>query len=427
MNFGNIRFPSNINKTAHQFYRWAAFLFLLAFVLLAGCARQLRKPASGQPGEKVPVIRVALDDDFHSATLSFEGKYEFPAEEATYVLDASVGEFNVAYLEGELIFRSPHRWFEFKTFTSLEFRPIGDARFNWNGQPYSGILKFTRENGKVVVVNILPVPEYLRGVVPQEIPSHTQDYYPAIMAQAVAARTYAMYHIQHPAGQAFDVFWDTRDQYYGGLKGTARLSDEAIRETEGKVLRDENHKLVETQFHSTCGGILEMRSEYSADMTSLKDVSDGAYNCAGSPLYRWVEKLSTDRILRNLAKAGLLPDPEVRKLEENGYSMDIHVLSRTESGRVRQLQISLDKKDYLLGEWQTRKVMTDDPAKTLPSGLFFLTQSPQNADTLYVVGAGFGHGRGMCQWGAIGMALNGKALDDILKFYYPSLILNKIY
>jgi stage II sporulation protein D len=63
----------------------------------------------------------------------------------------------------------------------------------------------------------------------------------------------------------------------------------------------------------------------------------------------------------------------------------------------------------------------------LPSTLFLFKSSPKKPSIVHLIGGGFGHGRGMCQWGAIGMALKNKTYKDILNFYYPNLKISKLY
>ncbi|MEJ2634777.1 MAG: SpoIID/LytB domain-containing protein [Calditrichia bacterium] len=418
-----------LNNTARILSRWAAFFIFGAIILFSGCARQFRRPSPEGLPSRVPPVRVALDDNLSSGTLSFEGKYELKSEEATYILDASSGEFGVSYSNQKLVFSSSQRWFSYTHFQSIDFIPADGGKFVWNGVPYSGEISFRKENSRVAVVNVLPMTDYLKGVVPREIPSNSEDYKEAVKAQCIAARTYALYHLEHPAAADYDVFADSRDQVYMGLKGHSALSDEAVDKTLGTILKEANGRIVETQFHSTCGGILELKDDYGNDNHTgiINDVSGDSVNCSASPLYRWVEPLSTRTILKNLVKAGKLSGEKAAALAENGFEMSIQVRSRLASGRIKQLLIKLNDHSILLNEWQMRVVLSGDKSRILPSNLFFLKKSPRYTDRFYVIGAGFGHGRGMCQWGAIGQSLEGKNYKDILSFYYPALKLGKIY
>jgi len=131
--------------------------------------------------------------------------------------------------------------------------------------------------------------------------------------------------------------------------------------------------------------------------------------------------------MKNLSQLGeseMKPDSE---FEEKGFTMEITVLSRRNSGRISEMMIQLNDESIRLNDWQIRQVFSDADNKPLPSTLFLLKSSPSQKNQFYVIGAGYGHGRGMCQWGAIGQSLKGKSYKDILTFYYPGLFLNKIY
>jgi len=250
-----------------------------------------------------------------------------------------------------------------------------------------------------------------------------------VLAQTVAARTYALYHIVHPANALFDVYSDVRDQIYSGVEHRATLSDRAVEQTRGLVLKNAEGNLVETQYHSTCGGVLEKRTDYfvSSRQDFIQDFSDESYNCIVSPLYRWVESVSARSVIQNMAKHRLLTPAEAQHLFQEGFSLDVRVLSRKPSGRIEQLQLTVNGKDFTLNPWQIRQILSPDGNHTLPSNLFFMKNSLQDSSHFYLIGAGFGHGKGLCQWGAIGLALKGKSYSEILKFYYPDLILKKVY
>lgn len=421
--------PHSLNLTARSILWRAVFFSALALILLGGCARQIRRPAPGVPVAKVPIIRVALAENLTSGTLIFQTRFRLKSEEAVYLLDKSSGEFSVKYSKGTLSFRSESRLFVFRNFREVEFVPVAKGRFTWQGKSYPGRLRFVAENGRVLVINSLPLTEYLKGVVPHEMPSHTPEYREALLAQTVAARTYALYHIAHPAGSLFDVYSDVRDQVYSGMEQRAELADRAVEKTHGLVLENAEGKLVETQYHSTCGGMLEIRPDYFASPGGefVKDYSRQSYNCVGSPLYRWVETVTARSVLRNMKAQGLLSAGEVRQLLEEGFSLNVWVKSRKPSGRIDQLRISVNGKDFTLNSWQIRQIFSPDGKHTLPSSLFFMKNSLQDSSRFYLIGAGYGHGKGMCQWGAIGLALKGKTYPEILKFYYPALILKKVY
>ncbi len=400
-------------------------LWILSGLLLwLGCARQIRKPTP--PPEEtvpaVPIVRVALTEKIDQGTLSLNGTYLLRSEEATYILNSSVGTFRVKVLGDKFVLASRRRYFEFSQFQAIKLIPEKDSYFVWNDLPYDGNILFVKTENGVAVVNELPMPEYLKGVVPNEIPSHTRDFFAAVEAQTVAARSYAMYYLTHPVSPAYHLFADVRHQVYLGRKNQSDLVTQAIASTAGLVLVDAQGHPVRSEFHSTCGGYLETEGN-----RPQVDGQSGTSYCAASPFYRWMRTLSDRDVLRNLQRLGRIQSEVFRRWMENGFEMTVQVQHRTASGRVDRLQIIVNGKKFLLKNGEIRRVLTTDPGHPLPGTLFFLKKSRARADRMYVIGAGYGHGRGMCQWGAVGQALQGRSFRDILKFYYPDYHLKQLY
>ena len=417
---------------ARHVLRRAVFFIALALMLLFGCARQVHRGPGPALRPKFPSVRVLLDENFTTGTLLLLGDYRLDSEEAVYILNKSVGTFQVRFSDGRLLFRSKQRRLSYRHIEKLDFIPLNDSSsFQWNGTLYRGKITFRKIGGKIAVVNTLLLPWYLEGVVPNEIPSHTLDYLPAIEAQAVAARTFAIYQLQHPAADYFDLFADTRSQVYRGTGKNAPLANKAIRETMGLVLADSAGKVTETQYHSTCGGILDSGNKYFTGTARtngvLNDKNDGDFNCAGSPLFRWVRSLNTRTLLKNLVSENFISAPVADSLRKNGFTIGLQVLSRSASGRITRLRVQINDHTIDVANNRIRRLLRTGDDGALPSNLFFLKSSRQDSAKFYIIGAGFGHGRGMCQWGAIGQVLDGKTYRNILRFYYPALTLKKIY
>ncbi len=91
------------------------------------------------------------------------------------------------------------------------------------------------------------------------------------------------------------------------------------------------------------------------------------------------------------------------------------------------MRMKAEDQEISLSGFQIRQVLADKNKNPLPSNLFIIKRSLKNPEQFYIVGAGFGHGRGMCQWGAIGLALHGHSYKDILHFYYPDLKLSRVF
>ncbi|GAB4340586.1 MAG: SpoIID/LytB domain-containing protein [Calditrichia bacterium] len=405
-------------KAARGITRRAVFFLTLGIILLAGCARQVRKPAP--PPAKQPLVRVALTDKGDNGRLEFLGDFRLVAEEADYRLDKSLGVFDLFFKNYKFVLKSPKRQFVFHNGSRFKVVPEGSGQFKYNGSTYSGPLQFIVQKEGAAVVLTLPLEEYLQGVVPYEIPSHQEEYLEAVKAQTIAARSYTVYRLKHPQDKYFDLYADTRDQVFGGAEGHAELADRAIRETAGMILTDTAGNPVKTYYHSTCGGPLETGG--ATPDTTLKE-----FNCQSSPLYRWYYKLTAGQILRNLNRIGRVTDETLRLWEEHGFEMAIEIKERSQAGRILQAEVIVNNRRIRLNEGEIRRAFSNKPEGSLPSNLFIIKSSPSDTSRLYLIGGGFGHGRGMCQWGAIGQALKSVNFRQILKKYYPELVLKKEY
>lgn len=127
----------------------------------------------------------------------------------------------------------------------------------YNEKPYRGRLEvFTNTKGTLTVVNVVPLEEYVRGVVPNELSPGGWPELEALKAQAVAARTYAVSNLGRFAAQGYDLTPDTRSQVYGGRSTEHPLTDRAVAETRGRILTYKGAP-VNALYTSTCGGRTE--------------------------------------------------------------------------------------------------------------------------------------------------------------------------
>jgi SpoIID/LytB domain protein len=181
----------------------------------------------------------------------------------------------------------------------------------------------------------------------------------------------------------------------------------------------------------TCGGLFETvqlgSSEISLKEVINRDKSEDGFNCRISPLFRWLEKRSSETIFKNVAKVFGLSNSEMDDLLNDGFDYALNIKNRDSNGRITEMEIVIPGKILIAKNYQIRKIFADKNGRALPSNLFLILKTDEDADDLYIIGAGFGHGRGLCQWGAIGMSLKSFSFQDILEFYYPGFNLQKIY
>src|ERR1700674_5244826 len=310
-------------------------------------------------------------------------------------------------------------------------QPQNDSFVQWNGKRYRGELFITPTDSGLLVVNRLTMDDYLRGVVPLEIGNRTSAEIAAVQAQAVAARTYAYKHLNDT--RPFDMYATVQDQVYGGVDAENPLSDSAIATTRDVVVLY-NGQPITTPYHSTCGGSTAGVSEVwydQPDQPYLRPVSDripgtNSYYCDPSPRFSWTQ--SYDAVgLRTVMEKYLANYTNAPKANL-GRITDVRELSRTASGRVAALTVQTESGSYTLRGNDIRFVLRDPKGAILNSTFFTFTKemSGGGVSSLNVSGRGYGHGIGMCQWGAIGRARAGQNYRTILETYYPGTTIGRI-
>jgi stage II sporulation protein D len=301
----------------------------------------------------------------------------------------------------------------------------------WNGKRYRGDLVITATDSGMLVVNRLPMDEYLRGVVPLEIGNRTAAEFAAVQAQAVAARTYAYKHLND--ARAFDMYSTVQDQVYGGVDAEKPQADSAITTTRDVVVLY-NGKPISTPYSSTCGGSTAAVSEVwyaQPDEPYLRPVSDKIpgtdhFYCDPSPRFSWTQSFDAPS-LRAVMEKYLATYTNAPKTGV-GRITDIREDGRTQSGRVAALIVHTDSGAYRLRGNDIRFVLRDPKGAILNSTFFNFSREASGGEvsTLTVNGRGYGHGIGMCQWGAIGRARAGQNYRTILETYYTGTTIGRI-
>jgi len=307
-------------------------------------------------------------------------------------------------------------------------RGTGNKIF-YDRKPYRGIVQILPNGGNVRLINIVYIEDYLRGVVPPELGKRAESEIEAVKAQAVAARTYAMAHLQQYKGEPYDMKASIYDQVYEGASVEERLVNRAIDATAGYVATFED-KLINAYYHSTCGGQTDNISQVwdRPEIAYLKAVEDSGA-CSWSKYYNWQE-VFTEQQLRGRIEQYMSSD-RGRDMRI-GSIRDVRVISRTPGGRVAELQVHTDADIYRFHKDRIRWVIgrTSNPDLILPSDRFdVIIDRNAGGDITRVTfkGSGYGHGVGMCQCGAIGLARIGRSYDSILKHYYTGIEVKKLY
>ena len=380
-------------------------------------------PMMPGPGRRVSgaSIRVAIALNIPAARITGNGRWALLDPEGAAVTAAGTGERWALSARGNRIraVREDDGW-SVSVGAPVVLRPIENgARLSLGPREYRGELLVWADDDRLAVVNRLPIEEYLRGVVPLEIGERAPGERAAVEAQAIAARSYAYTHLA-PA-QRFDVRSTVDDQVYGGVSAERPLSDAAVAATQGQVLRYEG-RIAATPYHSTCGGSTAEPGEVwngEGGAPYLRRVSDRIpgterYYCDPSPRFEWKRSMDRDEISR--AVTSYLRGRGSRAVV--GAVRSLRVDTRTPSGRVGTLVIETAGGDETTLRGNEIRYALRQPGGELLNSTYFSVERA-GRDAFVLRGRGYGHGIGMCQWGAIGRARAGEDAATILRTYYP--------
>lgn len=311
---------------------------------------------------------------------------------------------------------------------------VTEGRFAMaDGHAYRGRLDVVRGAGGVLVVNRVSLESYVAGTIGAEMGFRRPEELAALRAQAVVSRTFAVKNRGRWENQGLDAFADTRDQVYTGLASETPQVWDAVRATAGQVVVY-NGLPIDAYFHSTCGhttaGVEEVFTT-AASRPYLRPVSDergsGRSYCDISPRYRWREEWDASTLRAILSRTL----PAVMNVGGDGLQpiTDVEVTHTTRSGRVGELRIVFERGDVRVPGPNVRSVLRPEAGRLLGSQAFELhvTREGGRVSHLVAAGAGWGHGVGFCQWGAVGRARAGQDYRAILATYFPGTRVEKLY
>lgn len=374
---------------------------------------------------------------------------------------------------------------------SLSDVTIG-INFHWERketQTFLGTLRFVVESDKIVAINELPVEKYLESVISSEM-SATSSL-ELLKAHAVISRSWLLAQMKKRREVAengnnffsftkkedtlirwydredhtlFDVCADDHCQRYQGItKETSPHVAEAIRQTKGQILMDDE-EICDARFSKCCGGITEEFQYCWEDtpktyLTAVRDIALGVehtlpnltneeeaekwirfnrpafcntqdkkilsevlndYDQETVNFYRWKETLSQEKLQQLIAD----------KLKiDLGSILDMKAVERGKSGRISKLQLIGTEKTFTIGkELEIRRTLSDSH---LLSSAFVVDKYDKDEQGVpqrfELIGAGWGHGVGLCQIGAAVMGEQGYHYDAILLHYYQGAEIKKLY
>lgn len=418
---------------------------LLAAVVLVGVlhACQPHMPVGPAPSDRVgdlitePLIRVRLARSVASVRIDGPGRVGLTAVNSRGVhSEATVFHtpLTIRRRPRDYVIHPPGeggmRW----AVTRIAITPESGRTVTVDGVPYPGrVVLHTpgatgHSEGRFDVVNYTAMEQYLPGVLQKELVSNWAPA--AFEAQAIAARSYAIEQQTHRRSRHFDLESTVASQAYAGAHAHRRAR-RAVEKTRGQVLTY-GGRVLPAYYSSTCGGVGQdaaIAFPHGRDILPLTGHTHGAW-CDNSPKWRWVVHRDRATLVRRFTAWGASRGNAIA--DANGV-VEISVSRRNAAGRpARFTVVDLAGRRYELDP-ESFRAACNYAGGGLPtlSGKLRIPSSHLTAgvegDTVSFTGRGYGHGVGMCQWGAQAMAQQGYGYRSILEYYYPGALIDRAY
>jgi len=404
------------------------FVAGLLFVFLTGCdASEPPRDTAASQGPGRFVVRVLLDDKISAASLKVDSPYRlvcvdttevFPAQKTDEIINASLQTDGIKI--GRQLFKTKR----------LIIEPQSNLPFTINNQSYRGSLEFiiNDDSNSMMVINNVSLETYLAGVVAAEMPSYWDAE--ALKAQAIAARTYCLYiKTRFGKNRSWDVKTTQANQVYKGVAAETMRTNNAINATAGMVLCCEQEsgdcEPFGAYYSSVCGGHTENAQDVFGESCAALAGVDCPYcrQITRPDLFYWPmaqfnKKYVTEKIVErypDLKELGQIEkiEPAKEKVYDNNFKRIVSVKLAGSSGKTAYLRA------------EDMRLAIDPTGSKIQSAS--CTIISLNNEFMFVAGRGFGHGVGLCQYGARQMARDGKTAQEILNFYYPTSRIKILY
>lgn len=404
----------------------------LVLVLAFSCATvPFLKEETSSSFMRIPFVRVLLDESQTQITIGADHQFAIECikagEQEIYYSSQPVTIINRGRT---LAVENTRQSLLTEYVDEVNIIPRGaNNRLQVGGKRYRGLMKLLPDGQVVQVINVIYMEDYLRGVVPPEIGKRADSEIEAVKAQAVAARTYAIAHLQQYPAEQYDMKSSIMDQIYKGLSVEDKLVNRSIEATAGQTITFDD-QLINAYYHSTCGGMTDdIESVWDRKETPyLKAVSDSGA-CSWSKYYTWKE-VFTERQLRGRLEQYLSSD-RGRDMVISRIT-DVVLAELSPGGRIARMTVVTEAGNYQFKKDRIRWVVgrTSNPDLILPSDRFEVVigrDASGRVETVTFKGRGYGHGVGMCQCGAIGLARQGWSYNAILQHYFTGVELQSKY
>lgn len=366
------------------------YLFIVLILLALSCIQAPR--ATAETGRSRDQIRVAILKGTDSVNLDGEG------------LLASDESGKPILLTLPLLVRVDQGRLQMPGASARLVRVAGAGMVKVNGKSYRGVIELSLQSGRLLVVNELPLEQYLVGVINSEISSTWPME--SIKSQAVIARTYAVAKKQERSKAFYHLESTVMDQAYEGSDEEDNRATRGVHETEGEVLTY-NGVVIQAYYHANSGGRTEAsQNVWGVALPYLQGV-ECQYGLT-SPTSSWEVSLPLGKIETALRAQKVSGLSGIKEGSRNNRSRLKTVLLQTERGVV-----SMPATKFRMAVGSTVIKSTN------------FTVQVENGLASFK-GVGYGHGVGLCQYGAKQRALDGFSYAEILAYYYPGTKLSKL-
>lgn len=412
-----IFFPPFISTLKKNYLKFIRFIFYLVLIIsFISCSSAKRFTSSNNINlPESNIIRVLLSD------ISVETKIQINSEilisyRDNHIAKVKPGNVLLFQIENHLVKLSiQDKVFRADSFILKSFDERSVMKLD--NKSYRGMIKVYTDGLQIKIVNHIGLEDYVKGVMTKEMPvGKENENYGALKAFSICVRTYALLKVQERKS-FFDIYPDTRDQVYGGVDAETEYTNRIVDETRGQILTYNSLPAV-IFFHSTCGGYTEdVENVFTSNVLPyLKSIKDGNEPyCSIAPKFSWKEEYSEELFIQRLFDA--------KKIISKNYKLISAIIkSRFNSGRVNELFIKLEgnkgeESISLFGNNIRNVLRTSDGKSILRSTMFSIDISEDKS--VIIAGKGYGHGVGLCQWGAIGQSKKGIDYQQILNHYFP--------
>ncbi|SKA18080.1 stage II sporulation protein D [Trichlorobacter thiogenes] len=367
-----------------------SFIITVCLLLLAGVAPQ--GAAAIEIAATNEQIRVAISKGADSVAIDGDG------------ILATDETGKPLTLEFPLTFQNERGRVQAGSSSSRLIRLAAAGKLRINGKSYRGMLELSVQSGKLLVVNQLPLEQYLVGVINSEISSTWPME--SIKTQAVIARTFAVAKRKERSKAFYHLESTVMDQAYEGSDEEDSRAARGVVETQGEVLTY-NGSVIQAFYHANSGG----RTEASQNVWGIALPYLQGVECQyglTSTTSSWEQSLPLSKI-----------EAALKSFKIYGLT-DIKLGPRNNRGRLKNLVLVTERGNVILLATKFRMAV----GSTVIKSTNFAVRV--DGGTVYFNGSGYGHGVGLCQYGAKQRALDGFRYNEILSYYYPGAKLSKL-